>query len=256
MNLLPTGLRFLRTTGFAFCVATASGCASASLATNTGPTAPDRSWSIASRQHVHVGETVTFDLVLLNAWGRFRPPADVADYAVLQIEKQRYEAEPDAQGHFVFQHRFDRVKPGDKFKVQASIYRQHGARDFVNIRNEWHAIDQVGPQKDKRIAAADVEFVFYQAAFEQKLAAPPDDLDPDSGVLRLHRRDGSGTAVYIHRDLRPGFTLTGPGADGYYRLTYQPKAAELNPTDSTPVEFTVYDVAGRKHVSEWILPTP
>ena len=85
---------------------------------------------------------------------------------------------------------------------------------------------------------------------------PPDDLDADTGVLRLRRSDGTVTSRYIDRPGRPGFTLSGPEPDGVYRVRYEPSGDELNSIGETEVEFMIYDHGGHAHHASTVLETP
>jgi hypothetical protein len=68
--------------------------------------------------------------------------------------------------------------------------------------------------------------------------------------------NGSPTSIYLDRPHRPGFSITGPEPDGYYRIRYVPSGMELNPIGTTEVEFVVYDTAGHPHYASTTLDTP
>ena len=238
------------------------GCVSASLATNTGPHPPQQRWSVAAKQMAHVGENVQFDFVLTDFWGRFVAPTRLADYCVAMIGSERAEAEPDERGHFRFSYALDRARPGEKVPVTATAYQQRGSRDHMKIRGQWLTADSPYAEPDRKIAADSIQLTIYQTKVEMKIVRPADDLDPESGVLRFHRLDGAaapvytGTPVYIDKPGRPGFRLDGPEPNGYYRVEYQPTGAQLNPTGTTEVEFSVYDLGGHRHVVSQTLSTP
>jgi hypothetical protein len=238
------------------------GCVSASLGTSTGPHPQQQRWSIAAKQMAHVGETVQFDFVLTDIWGRFVAPTGLADYCVAMIGSERAEAEPDERGHFRFSYALDRARPGEKVPVTATAYQQRGSRDHMKIRGQWLTADSPYAEPDRKIAGDSIQLTIYQTKVEMKIVRPADDLDPESGVLRLQRGDGTaapvytGTPVYIDKPGRPGFRLDGPEPNGYYRVEYQPTGEQLNPTGTTEVEFSVYDLGGQRHVVSQTLSTP
>ena len=232
------------------------GCISGSLASNTDRHPLGYRWSDASRQMVHVGETVEFDFVLQDLWRRFVPPLGLADYCVTVINGKRLESEPNAAGHFQFAYAFNQVTPGEKIEVRTIAYQQRGHRDFMRIREKWVYAESPFNRPDRKVAADSIRLTVYQAPIDLAVVRPPDDLDPESGVLRIRRADGSTTSVYLDRPHHPGFTITGPEPDGYYRVSYRPKGNELNPVGTTDVEFEIYDTAGFPHYASTTLETP
>jgi hypothetical protein len=206
---------------------------------------------------VHVGEEVRFDFVLQDPTTRkFVSPVGRVDYCVATVDAQRIEAEPNTAGHFQFSHTFDRAKPGDKIKVQATAYRQRAGRDFVRVHGQWLRSESPYELSDSKAAWDSVSLTVYEAPIELRIARPPDDLDPETGVLRVRRSDGAITSVYIDRPHRPGFTVTGPEPDGHYRIRYVPKGNELNAIGTTDVELVIYDTAGNPHYASTTLNTP
>lgn len=232
------------------------GCVGGSLASNTGPRPPGHRWSVARRQMVHVGETVRFDFVLTDALGRLVQPTGLADYCVSYISGQRLEASPDITGHFGFAHTFDDVRPGQTVTVKTTAYRQRGQRDFMNIRGKWYQSDSPYELPDKKVGSGSIRLEVYAAPVELTIPQPPDDLDLETGVMRIRRGDGATTSVYIDRPGRPGFTITGPEPAGRYQVRYLPWGDELNASGSTEVEFTIYDRAGQAHYAAVTLETP
>ena len=232
------------------------GCVTASLASNTGPRPAGRVWSMAGRQMAHVGEEVKFDFVLTDWAGRWLDPLGIGDYAAAYIGGERIEATPDVNGHFQFGYTLDQVGPGDRIKVKATAFRQRGGRDFMKIRGQWLQSDSPYEEPDQAIASDAIQLAVYQVPIELTLVRPADDLDPENGVLRLRRMNGLTTSVFIDRPGRPGFTITGPEPDGYYRISYQPTGNELNPVGTTEVEFTIYDTLGQPHYAHATLKTP
>jgi len=238
-------------------VVLAAGCVSGSLATDTGPHPRGCVWSDASTQKMHVGEEVRFDFVLQDSTTRkFVSPMGRADYCVATIGDRRLEAEVTSTGHFQFSHTFGDIKPGDKIKVQATAYRQRAGRDFVNVHGQWLRTESPYEQPDAKVARDSVSLVAYQAPIELRIPRPPDDLNPETGVLRIRRSDGSSTSVYIDRPHRPGFTVGGPEPDGHYRIGYVPRDNEVNPIGTTDVELVMYDTAGNPHYASATLDTP
>ena len=205
---------------------------------------------------VHVGEEVQFDFVLLDSFGQFTNALGIADYCVASIGADRVDSEPDLTGRFRFQHRFETAQAGQRVDIRATAFRQRGRRDSLRIGVLW--VNGVSPtdDPDQPIAKDSIRFAVYQAAIELTLAGPPDDLVPETGVLTILRSDGTSTRVFIDRPNRPGFTMTGPEPDGYYRIRYVPSGAELNRTGTTQVEFLVYDVANQQHFVTTQIDTP
>lgn len=239
-----------------------AGCVSASLATNTGSTIDGRAWSMDAVQKAHVGEEVAFDFVLTDATGAFVNPTGVADYVVATIGADRHEVEPDLGGHFVFTHRFKGVRPGERVRVTADAYRERGRRDFVLAmgRNpevgRWIASERAGDEPDQRIVSDSVDLEFYQAVVDMPVDGTGDDLDLETGVMRLRKLDGRVVAVYAGRPGRPGFELNERAASGGFRVTFQPEASMLNSSGFTDVEFSIRDRVGRRLSASTQLPTP
>ncbi len=232
------------------------GCVGGSLASNTGPRPPGHRWSVARRQMVHVGETVRFDFVLKDMLGRLVHPTGVAEYCVTFIGGQRLEAVPDVHGHFGFVHTFDDVRPGDRVIVKTTAYRQRGGRDFMKIRGQWYQSDSPYELPDKKVRSDSIRLYVYVAPIELTIPRPPDDLDPETGVMRILRSDGSTRSIYLDRPGRPGFTITGPEPAGRYRVGYLPSGDELNSGGTTEVEFTIYDRSGQTYHAAVTLETP
>ena len=232
------------------------GCISGSLASNTGPRPPGASWSEARHQMISVGETVRFDFVLHDLSRRLVNPLGLADYCVTKIRGERIETEPDLTGHFQFNHTFNDIQAGREFEVRTNAYRRRGGRDFMKVRGQWLQSEAPFDRPDKKVAGDSIRFTVYETPIELTIARPESDLDLDSGVLRIRRSDGSTTRVYIDRPHRPGFTVSGPEPDAYYRIRYMPVGTELNQIGTTEVEFVIYDIAGRPHYASVTLETP
>jgi hypothetical protein len=205
---------------------------------------------------VHLGEEVSFDFVLRDATNRLISPSGWADYCAALIGDDRVEADADAEGHFQFTYRFDRVRPGQTVTVTAAAYRQRANRDFMKIAGRWYASDSPYEQADTKVASDSIRFTVYQPEIDLAVARGPDEFDPDTGVLRIRRIGGPTASIYIDRPLRPGFALTGPDPRGVYRVRYRPKADEVNPNGKTEVEFTIYDTAGLPHTLTTAIDTP
>ena len=237
-------------------LAFSNGCVTGSLASATGPRAPGQQWSMARLQMVHVGEEVPFDFVLQDWRHRLVNPMGFADYCVAVIDGERIETDYDPYGHFRFSHRFSDVEPGQEVKVEATAYQQRGGRDHMKIRGQWMRSDSPYEETDRRVAGDTITLKVYKSSIDLTVARPPDDLDPDSAVLRIRRQDGSTTSVFIDRPERPGFTMTDLQADGYHHIRYSPQGDELNPIGTTDIEFVIYDVAGQKYEVPAVIETP
>ncbi len=239
-------------------MAAGGGCISASLATSTGPCKPGDTWSVAGRQRAHVGEEVAFDVILQKALGgdRALSPVGIADYCVALIGDERLEAEPDWRGHFTFSHRFTDVRPGDKVEVKATLYRQKGRRDHMRIAGQWVRSSSPYEEADRHVAGDSVRLEFYEAPIEIMIDPSADEWLVGAARLDIRRSDGSIATVLADRPDRPGFTFSGPDAAGRVKVNYVPSGAQLNPSGTTEVIFTIGDRAGRTVRKEQTLPTP
>ncbi len=231
------------------------GCVTGSLATSTGPRPDGFAWSPDKRQYAHVGEAVSFDFVLTNPLGQFVDPVGIVDYGVARFDGERIEMELDPTGHLSFT-RTIHAAPGDSLKVDVSAYRQLAGRDQIKVGDEWIHSNSPFEQPDKKVADDMVTLMVYQAEVRLRIPSPPDDLDPETGVMRFHRTSGVSTPVYIDRPGRPGFHVTGPDADAYYTVTYHPPGNVLNDHGATKVDFTIYDLSGQRHEVTQEIDTP
>lgn len=205
---------------------------------------------------MHTGENVRFDFVLQDWRHRLVQPLAIADYCVVMIGQERIETEPDIHGHFGFSHTFDNLSPGDAQVVTVTAYQQRAGRDWMKISGQWLHSDSPYEQADRKVTSDSIVLEAYQSAIKLSIARPSYDLDVETGVLNIRRTDGPTTAVYVDRPARKGYVLTGPDASGQYHLSYQPRAAQLNPTGTTDVEFTIRDKSGRPHRQSISLNTP
>lgn len=254
LRLLRRAVRFgVASVGLVF---SATGCLSASLATNTGPTLPGQAWCMDGAQRAHVGEAVAFDFVLTDGGGAFVSPTGVVDYVVATLGSEREEVEADPGGHFVFSHTFKTLKPGDRVRVTAEAFRERGRRDFVRVLGRWVGPEISHDQPDQRIAGDVVDLEFYQTVVDLPVDGTGDEMDRETGVMRFRRLDGRAFAVYADRPGRPGFEFREGSTAGSFRVTFQPDAAMLNPNGTTDVEFSIQDRAGRRVTASARAPTP
>lgn len=233
-----------------------TGCVSGSLASNTGPAPAGQTWSMASTQWVHVGEEVSFDFVLQDMFGKRVNSLGWADYAAAEFGTQRIEIEPDDAGRFQFTVRIDRYEPGDAFSMRVGAFRQRGARDYMNVQDRWLRAGSPSEIHDEQIAADTIQFKVYEALVSLQIPQSAVEWEPETGVLRLHRSDGTTKSVYIDRPGRPGFVISGPLPDGVYRITYRPTGDEVNRIGTTKAHFLIYDLNGSAHEVETVFDTP
>lgn len=231
------------------------GCISASLATSTGIAPAGTIWSNQPVQSAHVGEMVKFDFVLTNGFGRPIDPVGIADYVAAYFGNERIEVEPLPAGYFRFEHKVD-APAGTEIDVDCTAYRQRAERDFVKVGNEWMATSSPYAEPDRKMAHDSVKLEVYQSHVRFRIPRPADDLDPSSGVMHIVRNDGHVTTVYIDRPHRPGFKIAGPGADGYYDVTFDPDGDMVNHTGTTRVEFRIHDLSGHRHDFVQQMATP
>lgn len=234
----------------------ASGCVGASLASSTGPRIAGRIWSTQSKQLAHVGETVQFDFVLVDWRGGFVSPFGLAEYVVAFAGTERIEAEFNEKGHISFSYPFDSMNAGDVIKVKVTAFSQRGSRDWMRIGDEWLQNDSPYDSADRRVARDSITLKVYEAPIELAVERPPDGFDLQTAVLKIARADGAIRSVYVERPTRPGFTAVESPNDDHLRIRYLPSGADLNPTGTTEVEFTVYDMAGRLYRVTQTLTTP
>jgi hypothetical protein len=232
-----------------------TGCLAGSLATSTGAL-PGETWSDASEQPAHVGETVRLSFVLRDAMApKSIHAAGLADYCVFTVGDATFDAELDDSGAFLSTYELVDHRPGDVVAVEATAYRQQGARDHMLIAGEWVSNESPRNPPDQRVANDRVNLRIYQA--QVAIAIPPiaDGLDPITGRMVFRRETLGDTVVYAHRPPRDGFTLTEQPGGGSL-VEYTPTGSQLNPTGTTRVDFTIHDFAGNRHEYHQILETP
>ncbi len=234
----------------------ACGCIQASLATSTGPNGAGE-WSIENQQQVHIGEVVDYSFILLyRTLGRPVDPYEYADYVVVTIGEERLQCEPDSAGRFRFSYRLAGIEPGEKVKVTATAYRQHGQRDFMKIGDTWLRGDSPYDEPDRARESDTVTLKVYEAVVEIMLPEGQAPFDFESGKLEFIKHDGTIVPIYIDRPTRRGFTTVGPDRQGQHTIVYVPDGDQLNPSGVTEARFTVYDRAGHQHTAGVTIPTP
>lgn len=235
----------------------ASGCATASLATSTGPRT-DGQWSVAARQVAQVGETVHFDVVLLDPWRPFQKtpisPIGMADYAVLRFADVRIEADFDDRGHFPFTYRFDGVARGTTLRITADVYQQYGRRDYMRVLDQWVRSESPSEVEDRRVASDVVHLEFTQPVFEFRLAAASRAWRFETARIDIRVTDGVTRTVLPHAGGR--LNVNGPDAAGAVVLSYEPAADEANAIGTTTATLTIEDAAGHVHRVEATAQTP
>ncbi len=239
----------------AMCLVSGGGCISGSLATSTGPRPLGFAWSPEERQDAHVGENVEFDFVLMDWLSNRVDPTGLADYCVAQFDRERIEVELHPNGYFRFARPIS-VSPGTSITVDVTAYRQVAGRDLIKVGNQWVASTGPFDQPDRKVATDSVTLDVYQCEVRLRMASPPDDLDIETGVMRIYRDDGSNTSVYINRPGRPGFRITGPGPDGFYEITFKPAGHMVHNHGTTKVDFSIHDLAGQRHDLSVTIDTP
>lgn len=234
-----------------------SGCVSGSLASSTGPRVSGARWSVAPNQMVHAGETVRFDFLLTEpTTGRQVDPTGLADFCVITVRKDRIEVGADALGHFPFEYTFNNVQSGQEIRVLAQAFLERGHRDFMIVGGRWVQSDSPTDLPDRMVASDSIRLTVYELTIELHVSSPLSPLDPESGVMRILRTDGSPLVRYINRPHRPGFILDGPEADGDYRVEYRANGDDINSDGTTVVEFEIYDLAGKRYTTARTFDTP
>jgi hypothetical protein len=233
-----------------------SGCLSGSLATSSGGTDGGK-WSIAKRQRIHVGETVEFSFVLKKTLGNDSIDAHgIADYCAFSIGGNRVEAEIDDTGGFKVEYTFADVEDGGQVEVVASAFSTQDDRDFMQIAGKWLQTESPYNKPDKRVAAASVLLTAYQSVVRFKLPKPEHAYDLGTGKMTFHCEGDRLISVFEHRPPRVGFEISEESADGSRWVAYLPTGDHLNPTGTTDVEFSIYDVAGNRLTFTDTLQTP
>jgi len=234
----------------------ATGCLSGSLATSSGETDGGK-WSIAKRQQIHVGETVEFSFVLKKALAKESVDASgIADYCVFSIGGDRVEAELDEAGVFKTEYKFAGVEDGQQVQVVATAYSTQDDRDFMQIAGKWLQTESPYNKPDRRIASASVLLNVYQGVVRFKLPKPEDAYDLGTAKMTFRCAGDRLVSVFEHRPPRNGFEISDENADGSRWVAYLPTGDQLNPTGTTDVEFSIYDVAGNRMTFTETLQTP
>ncbi len=234
----------------------ATGCLSGSLATSSGGT-DGGTWSIAKRQSIHVGETVEFSFVLKKPLSNDSIDAGgIADYCAFSIGGNRVEAELDETGGFKAEYTFSGVEDGAQIAVAASAFSTQDDRDFMQISGKWLQTESPYNKPDRRVASASVTLTVYQSIVRFKLPKPEDAYDLGTGKLTFRCAEDRLVSVFEHRPPRVGFEISDENADGSRWVAYLPTGDQLNPTGTTEVEFSIYDVAGNRMTFTDTIETP
>jgi hypothetical protein len=236
--------------------AAVGGCVRGSLATSTGPNGP-HTWCADNRQKAHVGEKVRFSFILINPlMDRPIDPYGYADYCMATVGEDRIQCEPDLGGRFRFEHQLADLEPGRTIQVKATVYRQYGSRDFMQVGEDWMRGESRFDEPDPKVRSDSLSLRIYQAEVEIKLPGGPAPFDFESGKLELVRSDGSISSVYLDRPKCRGFTVEGPDEHGAHTIRYLPQGTEVNPSGQTEARFAAYDLAGQRHTASTMVPTP
>ncbi len=232
------------------------GCLSGSLATSSGGTDGGK-WSIANRQQIHVGETVEFSFVLKKPLSNDSVSANgIADYCAFLIGGDRVESEIDDAGGFRAKYKFADVEDGAQVQVVASAFSTQDDRDFMQIAGKWLQTESPYNKPDQRVASANVLLSFYQSVVRFKLLKPEHAYDLGTGKMTFRCEGDRLVSVFENRPPRVGFEISEENADGSRWVAYLPSGDQLNPTGTTEVEFSIYDVAGNRMTFTETIETP
>jgi len=233
----------------------AGGCISGSLAANTGA-GPGESWSTASRQAAHVGETVELSFVLKKPLENKSIDAiGLADYCVFSIAGEHHDVDVNGDGAFLLSCPLTDMVEGDAVRIQAAAYREVGARDYRRIADQWVAAEHEGNEPDQWIASAGLTLEMYQSRLRLPVQPHSHPLDWTTGRLVLQRRDGRETIVYAEKPPRRGFQVA-PLPNGGWEVTYTPGGNDVNPTGTTLAVFSVFDESGERQEYHQEFATP
>ncbi len=240
----------------ALLLAIGGGCATGSLATDTGVSS-EGVWSTAAVHTAHVGEKVGYSFILrepfkegrLSLWG-------LADYAALSILDARVEAEPNIESRFEFEHVLPELHGKRTVTVLAEAFKIRGRKDYLELRGRWMMTQDPTDLPDERVAKDAIKLRTYQSEIDYTFDKPIAPLDWSGARLLITRRDGKGSTVFMDRAGRAGFTKNGPDHRGRYRIQYYPKAEQVNKTGTTAAALHVWDVNGQQHTYQFEFDTP
>ena len=232
------------------------GCMYGSLACDTG-SSEQGTWSVAPLQHAHVGENIALSFILRQKFQRNRIDAlGIADYAVANILEERIEVGPDFNSAFLFTHRLAGVKPGQIVAVEVAAHQTRGGRDYMKIRGTWRRSISAAEEPDELVARDSIKLRIYQSRIDYRFAKPQVGLDWSTARLVITRSDQKVSTVFMDRPARPGFTMSGPDQNGYYRIQYFPLADQVNKTGTTRAALKVLDINGLEQSHEIEFDTP
>ena len=166
------------------------------------------------------------------------------------------EADIDDAGHYRFSYDVVGKRPGEVIGVSAAAYRQMGQRDIMKIGGAWVTGEHPYDQADYVVAGDSLQLIVYSSQLDLPVKRPDLDLDMAAGRLEIRKSDGAITDVYYQQGHGRGFLYDGPDEEGFYHVTYEPVADELNKCGTTGVRFSTHDVAGNPHVTEALISTP
>lgn len=233
-----------------------TGCVAGSLATNTGPMFKGCLWSEAKKQRVHVGETVLFEFVLHDGFGNLVEPSGIADYCVAQIENDRIEVEPDENGRFRFSLSFERFVERENITVTVRAMKQVSQRDFLKVGGRWLKNENDKDRQDRIASKKKIDLSIYQSKVSFAIDNALEPMDTAGGVLRLRKNDGTIACIYADRPEKRGFKVFQGDQSRTYKIEYEPRGNEVNPTGQTAAELSISDVHGRPRLLTATFPTP
>ena len=172
------------------------------------------------------------------------------------VGSDRVEADIDERGGFHAEYSIDRARPGETIRVSATAYRQREGRDYMKIAGSWLQNQSPNNKPDRKVVGASVKLFVYQSHIRFELPRSADEYDFSTAQMVIRRADGSHTVVYEHRPPRIGFTRTHREEGGGWWIDYSPSGDEVNPTGTTEVEFSIYDLAGNRHFFKKTIETP
>ncbi len=189
-------------------------------------------------QYVHVGQPTTFSFVLRG----------VADYAEVFFggAAPPVTIRPVNEGAFRFEQSFERpTDPHAPVIVAATAYRIRAAQDRMYIGGKPITRELGDDVPDHRCAKAKMTLGVYQSRVEVRV--PADEAPAVWAATRLLMQHPGGRTVTVYPAQGPsdGFTVSGPGEDDCYLVTYHPRYDELSSAGATEAVVSGRDPNGR-----------
>jgi hypothetical protein len=225
---MQIAIRWLGGTAMLALAALGGGCTHhAQLWANSDSDDP-KSYSTASPQHVHVGETVQFRVTI--------EPDDI-DYIVLDFDGELDLPSKVVNGQYAFTKQIPQSWRGRTVTVTARVYRKFGKPDYYEQQGRLVYRAAKYDDADQVLATSSLAIACYQTTVDitiagQRSRAP----NLDQAYLLIYGPDGKVTRVNKSLPGQHGFVVLGPLAmSSNYAVHYEPKWDEVRRSGKTRV---------------------